>query len=232
MKNKILIFICFLFLITSVSAVTTYQENSEFEIIHPIRMGGGIPPVNTNCNISVFYSNNTALIDNQPMNNKSLSHFNYTINTSQSTPKGLYDYDITCISGDENVTQSFDYLINLGGVEPSQQRTDTLTRTIWIFFLFAVLLFISLFFVKNLPIKATIFLVMIWFMIIGINTTFITLQDEVVNTSIESFFSFFLVISFWINYLIFFSIVILWILTFFINVFNFKERKKQQRFDP
>jgi hypothetical protein len=232
-KKKVIFGLFMLCLLISLaSAIDTYSQNSEFNIVHPVRINGGIPNAATNCNISIYYSNGNPLISIDEMTRLSSSNFNYTINSSQSAIKGLYDYDITCISGELNKTTSYKYLINLGGIEPSQQRTDTLSRTIWIFFGLALLFFITFLFTKYFPVKASLFLLMLWFIIMGVNTAFISLQDEVINSNIENFFSFFLTLSYYLNYGIFFGVAVIWVTTFFVNIFTFKESKKQRRFNP
>ncbi len=66
---------------------------------------------------------------------------------------------------------------------------------------------------------------MIWFILMGINASYISIQDEVVNSSIEDFLSFFLVISYWANYVILFAIAIIWIITFIVNMMEAHKKK-------
>jgi hypothetical protein len=71
---------------------------------------------------------------------------------------------------------------------------------------------------------------MIWFFLIGINLTYISMQDELVNTRVEGFFSFFLVIAFYANYFIFISIAIVWVMTFFTTFLERKRQKKEDKY--
>ncbi|HEX9804498.1 MAG TPA: hypothetical protein VGA67_02355 [Candidatus Dojkabacteria bacterium] len=212
-----------------VSAIQSYPQGSVVEIKHPVRVDGGIP-ASALCNISVYNPHNTTLLVNFLGMTNSGDYFNYTLNTSQTTTKGIYNYDITCESAGLNATNSFQFLINLGGTEPTEQRTSSQTRTIAIFFVLGILSFIAIFFVKMFPIKITMFLIMIWFFLIGINLTYLSIQDELVNTSMEGFFSFFLVVAFYSNYFIFISIAIIWILTFFTTFLEKKRQKKEDRY--
>lgn len=216
------------FLLTTVLAVQTFKQNDEVDLKVPVRLDGAVAS-GINCNISVYYPNSTVLIDYLKMTDNG-DYFNYTLNTSQTRIKGEYTYCITCTNNVLNDTECDTFLINLGGVEPSQQRTETQTRTILIFFGLAVMLFISLFFVVSFPVKLTLFLLMCWFLLMGINFSYLALGDEIVNPTLENFFSFFLTLSFYANYFIFLTIIILWIITLITNVIQMKKQKKARKY--
>ena len=220
--------ICLIFLIGLVSGASTYQQSTDIDIKHPIRIDGGIP-VSTTCNISIYYPNNSVLVDFKSMTDQG-DYFNYTIPSSLTSIKGIYNYDISCTNGDLNSTESFDFLVNLGGVEPSTSRTDTTTRNIIIFFGLAAFCFVGFIFTNKFPVKASLFLIMIWFILMGLSISFISLQDEVVNPTIESFFSIFLTISFYANWFIFSFIMIIWGITFFVSIFDFNKQKKREKY--
>ena len=206
----------------------TYEQSSDIEIKHPVRLDGAIVS-GINCNLTVYYPNNSVLVDFKQMTDNG-DYFNYTINSSQTQTKGIYNYDITCQGGGQNATESFDFLINLGGIEPSDSRTQTQTRNILVFFGIAILFFVSMFFIKKFPIRLTLFLLMVWFILIGVNLTFISIGDEVLNPTVENFFSFFLTISFYANYFIFISITILWLITFIVNAVQVNKQKKARKY--
>lgn len=208
--------------------VLTFAQNTKGDIRHPVRVNDGIS-TNVNCNITVYNVNGTILINFTKMQNN-YDYFNYTLNTSQTSVKGIYKYDISCSDGTLNRTESFPLIINLGGIQPSQSRTQTLTRTVWVFIALGVLFFISLFFIKSVPIKLTMLLLMIWFILMAINTSFLSIQDEVINTRVETFFSFFLTISFYANWLIFSAIAILWVITAIVNSISIQQKRRQERY--
>lgn len=216
------------FLISIVGAVQTYEQGSVIDIKKSVRVDGGIPN-SAVCNISIFYPNSTTLIDYQEMQDQT-NFFNYTLSSSQTNIKGEYNYDITCFQGGLNETASDGFLINLGGIEPNQQRTDAVSRTIYIFFGLAVMCLIGVVFVNKLPFRVTLGVVMVWFLLIGINTSYLAIQDEIVNSKIESFFSFFLTASFIINWGLFYALAIFWVVIFFVNLFNFRRLKKESRY--
>lgn len=221
-------FILLIITISLSSAIDTYSQNSDVDLKHPVRLNGAVSS-GINCNISVYKPDNTVLIDFKPMTDNG-DYFNYTLNSTQTATKGVYNYDITCIGAGENQTDSFDFLINLGGVEPSDSRTHAQTRNILVFFGLAIIFFISIFFARSFPVKLTFFLLVVWFLLIGINFIYIAIGDEVLNPSVENFFSFFLTLSFYANYFIFISIFILWMITLFVNVLQVNKRRKATKY--
>ena len=232
-KKKILFVFVVLFLIQLVSSADnkiefTFQQSESGDICHPSRLDGEISP-NINCNITIYYPNGTTLVDFQEMRDEG-DRFCYTLNSNETSLKGEYDYEVTCYTDNKGATNDYTYLVNLGGIQPTQQRTDSQNRTILIFFGLALLFFISMFFVKSFPIKLTMFLLMSWFILMGINFTYIAIGDEVLNPSLENFFSFFLRISFYANYFIFITIGILWLITLIYNTINVQNRRKRSKY--
>lgn len=228
LKKKTIVLFVFVLFLSLATAVQTFPQSEESKLCHAVRSEGGID-ANMACNITVRYSNGSNLVNFQVMDDLS-DQFCYNLSSSDTSLKGLYNYELTCTNGVENETSSFSYLVNLGGIEPSQERTDALTRTILIFFGLALLTFISFLGMKKVPIKVTLFLLMIWFLLMGINASYISIQDEVVNANIENFFSFFLVISFWANYAILISIAVVWMVTFFVTLFERKKSKEVREY--
>lgn len=223
--RKNLVFLLFIILFSSsVLALQTFSQNQPARICHAVRVNDALPSSAT-CNITIGFSNGTRLVDFEPMEDLS-DQFCYNLTAGNTSIKGLYNYEITCTDGLYNDTLDSEYLINLGGIEPSQERTDTVSRTIYIFFGLALLTFLSLFWVKKTPYKLSLFLIMIWFILMGINAAYISIQDEVVNTSLENFFFFFLTVSFYANYAIFLAIIIIWMITFIVSLL---ERHKGRR---
>lgn len=221
----IIIVLGVLILLPLVSSLTI-QQNTNYTLTFYPRVDGGI--TDTICNTTILYPNSSIMVDFEALNDLS-DKFTYNLSDSQTSLKGEYTGSVTCISGSENETISFSYLVNLGGVEPSQQRTDTMTRTLYLVFIMGILFFGAIIFVEKLPIKATLALLGLLFFLIGINIIFITLQDEVVNSSLENFFSFFTSISFIIYWGIGVVIGVIWLLTFFVTLFEGMRSTKEAR---
>lgn len=226
LKKKAFLLFSIIFLISFVSAIQTFPQNQSAKLCHAVRAGEGLPN-SALCNITIDFSNGTNLIDFQAMDDLN-DRFCYNLTGANTAIKGLYDYEVTCTQGSLNDTFSSRYLVNLGGIEPSQERTDTLTRTIFIFFGLGFITFLSLFWIKKTPFKISLFLIMVWFILMGINASYIAIQDEVINTNLENFFSFFLTISFWANYAIFAGIIVLWMITFIVSMMD-KHRRTLER---
>ncbi|MEX0595282.1 MAG: hypothetical protein WD512_02200 [Candidatus Paceibacterota bacterium] len=212
----------------SVSALDTYKFGEDINLKHSVRVDGALVP-NLNCNLTVFNPDKSILVDFKEMTDQG-NYFNYTINSSDILIKGQYNYDVTCSNGTLSSTDPFSFFVNLGGIYPSAERTATLTRTMAVFFILGILCFIALFFVRAFPFKASLFMGFLWFLIMGINISFISIQDEVINSSIEEFMSFFLVISLKLSHYILYVLSIMWIIVLFVNLFQNKRRKRNERF--
>ena len=81
--------------IGSVDAVT-FPQSTEAILTHPVRVNGGITS-GVNCNVSVFYPNNTILVDFLKMDDN-VDHFAFNLSTSKTSIKGEYDYHVTCLA--------------------------------------------------------------------------------------------------------------------------------------
>ena len=209
----------FLFLL-GITSAETYQQGQEVNLRIPVRVNGGLAAAV--CNITVTSPNNTILVNFLEMTDQT-SYHNYTLSTAQTASKGTYSYCVTCFSGGLNQTGCSEFFINPSGIEPTQQRTDSITRSVYFLFGIALILFLSFFFAKqSVPVKWTVFILGVIFFLIGINTIFLSLQDEVINPNLENFFSGFLVLSYYFYYFAAVLLIILWVFTF-INTWIYKK---------
>jgi hypothetical protein len=229
--KKITILLMLLLSINLVSAVSfgTFRQGSDVDLKIPLfdtnltHLDSG-----TTTQLTILYPNQTDLIKNESMTWNE-NYFNYTLNNTQTIILGEYDVKLEFYNGDAYGFVSGDYLINQGGIEPSDFRTDTITRSIYFIFALGILLFIGFLFTKKkLPIKVTFLLLALLFFLIGINLVFVDLRDVVVNPDVEGFFSFFTAISFYIYWAIGMFIGIMWIITF-INTFLERRTKSRMR---
>lgn len=231
MARQVQNLIVLLFLViafTSVVSALAFPQNSTADIRHLVTLDNGI--VNgTVCQLSVKYPNNTILVDYELMTEQKNFH-NFTLNNSQTKIKGTYNYDVICsFPSGANVSESFSYIVTLSGIEPSQQRTDALSRTIYFVLGMGVLLFIAFAFTEKLPFKLSLILLALLFFLIGTNLIFLTLQDEVINPKLENFFEAFTVFSFISYRFIAFLIGSIWLITFFVTLFTGMKERKQRR---
>lgn len=224
---QIIVLALVLFSLPLVSSLAVEQYANRTLIFYP-RLDGAVVS-GTVCNITILYPNNSIMIDYLPLEDNN-DKFIYNLTSDNTAIKGEYTGSVTCISSTGvNETIPVNYLVNLGGVEPSQQRTDALTRTLYFIFGLGILLFIAFFFIKSLPMKATTILLALLFVLIGVNIIFITLQDEVINVRLENFFSSFTAFSYIICWFIAALIGVIWLLTFFVTLFEKLRTNKNLR---
>lgn len=229
--RKLILFVFTLMLLPLVVAAT-YSQNSVADIKHPVRVNDGLPSSAANCNISIYYPNGTTFI---PFGNMTISddnnYFNYTLNTSQTTIIGTYLYDVTCVDGSFNATDTFSFLINLGGVEPTEERTGAITRGVYFVFIIGLVLFLAFLFSRTkLPVKLTLLLLSGLSFLIALNLIFLDLQDAVVNPAVVGFFSSFTAISFYIYWGIGMAIGIIWIFALIMTWVDKRNRDTMRNF--
>ena len=224
MKWNYLLVVLILMYVLSFGLVTAEKQGEKVDLRVPVRINGGLGAVN--CNITVIDPNNTIIVDFLEMTDQ-ISYQNYTLNSTQTSVKGTYNYCVTCSSaGGLNQTKCFDFFVNPSGIEPTQQRTDSITRSVYFLFGIAIIMFLAFFFAtQSVPVKWTVFAIGVVFFVMGINTIFISMQDEVINPVLENFFSGFLVISYYFYYFVAVLLIILWAFTF-INTWLYKKNMK------
>jgi hypothetical protein len=224
------IIICLFFSIILIKFVSSiaFEVNKESKLCHAVRVDGAIDS-GVVCNLTITYPNTTSLINFKNMINEG-DRFCYELNSTQNSKKGVYNYEITCNAPNGNSeTFSSSYIINLGGIDPSQQRTDTTSRTIYLVFFLGILLFVGFLLTKATPAKWTFFLLSLLFFLVAVNFIFLSLQDEIVNPRLEDFFSSFSTISFILYRFIAFLIASVWLLTVFVTIFDKIRTSKARR---
>lgn len=235
-KYKALIYLLLVmifFFIPFVSSIAV-EQNTNYDIKHPVRLDGGLPDNSVDCFITIFYPNRSVLIDYQNMS-RSIggNYYNYTLNENQTSTIGEYVYDITCLSDSVNKTQSFDLFINPGGVEPSETKTDSITRTIYFISAIGLLFFIAFIFSreKNATYRYTYLILSALSFLIAINFSFISLQNDVVDPTIQQFFSSFTAISYYAFWFLGFLLAVLWIFSVINTILLKNNERKMRKFD-
>ena len=225
---SLITFCIVLLLLPNVNSLTGIQ-GSNIDVQHPVRVNGAIE-AGTTCNISIMYPNQSILIDFKAMTEQP-SYFNYTLNSTQTSLKGDYDYCITCKSpSGYNKTDCFDLLINLGGVEPNESRTSAISLVILLFFILSLAFFVAFLLSKQLVIKWSMLLFGAIFLLTAVNFTFISVQDEIVNVKIENFLSGFTAISFYIYWFLGALLGVLWLVSLIVTVAKRKELAKEKKY--
>lgn len=116
MVNKIVLLVTLILLlgVTSVTAVT-YKQDTNINLVHTVRLQDA-PTSTANCNITVFDPDNFIQVGFQAMSYDSTSDtYNYTLNKTQTSQFGAYSYDITCLDGGLNKTETFNFFVNPAG---------------------------------------------------------------------------------------------------------------------
>lgn len=228
--NKFILIGILIFLVIPVSA-EIYAKDKNVGIKQPCYNDGAYCSSTAECNITVYYPDNSVLIDNKAMTNQ-ISFHNYTLNASDINISGDYSYCITCIDSGLNASECFEFTINPPGIEPTESRTNALSRGIWFFMIISILLFgVGFMFTKSMPVRLTFFVFAGVFALITINLMFVTLQDEVVNPKVEGFFDIFVASSYYLYWGAAGLLIVMWIFTFFYNYFYSKNKKKMESFE-
>lgn len=180
--------------------------------------------------LTITFPNETILVANKSMTSNE-NFFNYTLNETETNFTGQFTGRLLFSNGNSSGYTEFTYTLNPTGIPPTESRTNALTRTIYLFFLIAILLFTAFIFIKmSLPAKLTISSIGLIFLMIGFNTVFISLQDEVVNPKLETFFETFTVVSYYLTWFIGGMLILMWLLTFFQTYFYKKLQRDSARF--
>jgi len=200
-----------------VFAATSFYipHESNYTISFGCKINGAVCTNNTNCNITIRYPNSSFLINNKITRNLNNSIFEFNLEDNQTTPKGEYTSTVVCFSGGYNGTDSFIYEVNPPGIRPTEQRTESITRSIYFMFGIGILLFVAFLFASSSPpVKWTFFIFSILFFLTGLNIILVGLQDEVVNPKLENLFDGLTAISFLFYWFCAFILILMWFLTF------------------
>jgi len=231
MKSKLVFFFALLLILPLVSGSSFYiPQNTNYSIKFNCEIDGAVCTDTATCNVSIDYPNTSVMIDNQAATLISNARYNYTLESPNSSIVGE-DYTLTmvCYDGQVNGSQSLTYGVNPSGIRPSEQRTATLTRSIYFIFIIGILLFLAFLFTsKSPPAKWTFFAFSVVFFLMGINIIFVSLQDEIVNPKLSTFFSSFTTISWIFYWFIGGLLIIMWALTF-LNTWILKKNQDAAR---
>jgi len=232
MKPVILIFVIVLIALPLVTAADSFivPQSSIYDLKVSCAKDGGLCSATALCNITVNYPNSSILVDNQIMTNLDNGYFNYTLNDNQTSVKGEYNGRAWCVDTGVNDTQTFTYSVNPTGIRPTESRTESVTRSVYFIFGIGSLLFVAFLFTKKPPIKWTYFIFAIIFFLIALNTLFISMQDEVINPKLETFFSSFTVISFYFYWFAAGLLILMWVFTFLNTMLLKKNLDNVRRF--
>lgn len=183
------------------------------------------------CNLTVNNPYKEIIVNNQEMTNQIAFH-NYTITGDLVNESGKYDYSVACIDGTTNGSfQSF-FVCNPPGIEPTESRTDSITRSIYLFFFLGILLIVGGWFTRRqlAPIRWSLYILGAISILISINIISVSLRDEVVNPQIVQLFDVITASTFYLYWFAAVVIFVMWILSILLNIQKMVQQKKIERF--
>lgn len=228
MKLQIILAIALIILVAPVvSAEIILKEDTAGSLRRPCFDDFAFCDNTFTCNITISQSDGTIIIENQAMTRQE-TYYNITLTAANLNNSGIYNSFMVCTDGTNNGEDTFTFTVNPTGIQASDQRTNTMGRTIWIITIISILLFVSAFFITFPPIKWTAILFGMMFLLMTINLLLVTLQDEVVNPNIVNLFDTFVALSWYLYWVVGGLIFFVWFITFIINVVNWKETKQKR----
>jgi len=138
MKNKVIYYgITILLFISILSFVSsfTYKQSTELDFKETCTRNGVICNSTSLCNVSIKYPDNSYLVENGVMTNKNNGDFNYTLNSSQMSSIGTYNWDMYCCQATDCGEGHGAFEVNPIGVDL------TTSKSIIYIILFAILIF-------------------------------------------------------------------------------------------
>ena len=229
-RRGVLLFVL-LILIPLISSAPAFYvpHNSNYSIRFNCEIDGAICTNIAFCNVSIYHANSTPIMRDGLTTNLGNGEFERNLTMNDTSNVGEYQLKMACYDGGVNGSSSTFYEINPSGIRSSAERTDTISRSIYIFILIATLLFLAFLFVKSsVPTTWTYFALSILFFLISLNLIFTSLQDETLNPKLENFFNSFTAMFWYLFWFIAFLLILMWFFTF-INTWIMKKNLSNAR---
>jgi len=226
MKRVVYLFVLCIFLMSFCCAAPElfFKTGNNIEYKRPCFNNGTYCSAVTQCNLTVLSQNSSVILDNKAMTNK-VAYHNYTINGT-GLVSGDYIVIMSCTDGALSGSEVITIQLNPTGFEPTEMRTSTNSRAVYIIFGISILLFIGFLFLQQDSVKWTLFILSIIFLVTSLNLILVNLKNEITDVNVIELFDFISAASFYFYWLAGGLIFIIWVLTFF-NTMNesFAKRK-------
>lgn len=207
METKNLLYIMIgMFLISLVSASTlgTYKKD---DCINLHQVCDNCTYVNLT---TVLLPNSTIYTYNREMT-KTGEDYNFTFCNTSDIGDYLYN---TCGDKDGSVVcENIEFKVNAIGFESTDARSSATNRGIYLILIIAALFFIGFIFVDKTVFKWSMFLLFVLFLMMGVNMTFITLYNEIGDTSIGAVYDRFAAFSSYMFWFTFGLLLAIWVLS-------------------
>ena len=209
------------------------KQNESYQINFFIyNLSDALPLDNASINCTYYLANNSGrVIFFGNVEYKSEGYWGLTLSGGNFSYSGIYNYGIKCNSTSLGGVTTGYYEVTPTGIEPTESRTQTMTRSIYFLFIVSIILFLGFLFVKTSPpVKWTFFLVALMFFLQSITILYTGMIDEVINPSIEGYFSFLATASFILFWFAFGILAVMWFLTTLQTLLFNKNQRNLQRF--
>lgn len=233
------IFLVFTFLISFISAsdLGTFKRG---ECINLHQICDNCTYVNLT---SITYPNSTILEVGELMTKRGVD-YNYTF-CNDTTVIGEFIYN-TC--GDQDgseICENIKFSINAIGKETTDARSDAAGRGIYVLFGIATLFFLGFLFTpsektlideegrikivgSNITMKWSFFLLSVFFIMLGVNITFISIYNDIGDTQIGAIFDKLAAISTYMYWFVFGLLIFIWVFAILATLAD-KQRMKQAK---
>lgn len=236
--------LCLIFLVGMVLTLVSAAESNlgtfqKGEDINLLQLCGNCTYNNIS---SVIYPNSTVILEEVAMTQQG-TEYNYTISGNFTIAMGKYMVHGYGDLDGEKTSWVYNFEINSLGLASTDARSSAANRGVYILFGVSVLFFLGFLFLpndktkademgnlvyggNNRPFKWTFFLLSILFLTIGLNTTFISIYNEVGDTQIGAIYDKLGAVSMYLFWFSFGLLVFLWVFTMIASLAD-KQRMKQ-----
>lgn len=209
------------------------KQNESYQINFFIyNLSTTLPLDNASINCTYYLANNSGkVIFFGDVEYASEGYWSLNLLGTNFSYSGIYNYGINCNSTSFGGVATGYYEVSPTGIEPTESRTQTMTRSIYFLFIISIILFIGFLFVKTSPpVKWTFFLVSLMFFLQSITILYTGMIDEVINPIIEGYFSFLATASFILFWFAFGILAVMWFLTALQTLLFRKTQRNLQKF--
>ena len=130
----------------------------------------------------------------------------------------------------ENVVWGYNFEITRSGEAINTSNAIIIFIATGFFFLIGAFFFVYSLREFNFPVKTTMIMATFMSFLAGLSLISVVIADSLISTNLVNFFDNFTAIAFILLYFLGALFIILWIITFFITIFQFKQNKKERRF--
>ena len=178
----------------------------------------------TAIDISIYFPNSTAIVENQAMSNLYGNIWEYQLDGNDTATLGKYIYDY-CDQNGDNCQENF-FTITNSGIEFQEDSQTFLIIAIIFLFVVGGLFFVGFVKEDRMQVKWSLFLVGFLFCLAAFNIISVTIYDNITSTALISFFDSVTAIMFIVFWISFGLLAVMWFLTL-LRAILFKKSMKQ-----